>query len=78
MRELLGAPAAESALPGAPGVVPVAPGAEVFADLGLELGDGLDEDEDEDIFADDAPTDDTYGLNDPGVDSERGGQGGTA
>ncbi|HEY4614199.1 MAG TPA: Mur ligase family protein, partial [Citricoccus sp.] len=78
VRELLGAPAAESALPGAPGVVPVAPGAEVFADLGLELGDGLDEDEDEDIFADDAPTDDTYGLNDPGVDSERGGQGGTA
>ncbi|MCY1159006.1 MAG: bifunctional folylpolyglutamate synthase/dihydrofolate synthase [Citricoccus sp.] len=73
VRELLGAPAAESAMPGAPGVVPVAPGVEVFADMGLELGDGLDEDEDdEDIFDEDDEDmredefmDDTYGLNDP-------------
>lgn len=78
VRELLGAPTAESAMPGAPGVVPVSPGAEVFADLGLQLGDGLDEDEDEDIFAEGAPSDDTYGLNDPGVDPGRGGRGSTA
>ncbi|MDI3330594.1 MAG: Mur ligase family protein [Micrococcus sp.] len=76
VRELLGAPAAESAMPGAPGVVPVAPGVEVFSELGLELGDGLDDDEDdEDIFAEDdgdeeggkedPVLDDTYGLNDP-------------
>ncbi len=52
-RELLGAPAGGAAQ-GAPEVVAVPTAVDVFEDFGLELGDGLDEDEEEfeDIFED--------------------------
>lgn len=51
-RELLGAPAGGSSGPTTPEVVAVPTAVDVFDDFGLELGDGLDEDEEEfeDIF----------------------------
>lgn len=71
VRDLLGATAAEAALPGAPGVVPVAPGTEVFGHLGLELGDGLDEDEEEDIFATDRDDEDSLDADEDMVAEDR-------
>jgi dihydrofolate synthase/folylpolyglutamate synthase len=51
-RELLGAPSAGAPGPGTPEAVAVPTAVDVFNDFGLELGDGLDEDEEDfdDIF----------------------------
>ncbi|QCU79417.1 bifunctional folylpolyglutamate synthase/dihydrofolate synthase [Citricoccus sp. SGAir0253] len=78
VRDLLGAPAAGAAVEGPPSVVPVAPGVEVFRDLGLELGDGLDEDEEEfeDIFAEDSEDSEDAGDADGGGAAGRRGNGG--
>ena len=64
-RELLGAPSAGAPGPGTPEAVAVPTAVDVFNDFGLELGDGLDEDEEDfdDIFdeTDDETDDDVEG-----------------
>jgi dihydrofolate synthase / folylpolyglutamate synthase len=68
-RELFGAPAAGAPGTGTPEVVAVPPAADLFADFGLELGDGLDEDQEE--FADIFDNDDEHGGTDPGGTDHR-------
>ncbi len=74
-RELLGAPSAGASGSGTPEAVAVPTAVDVFNDFGLELGDGLDEDEEDfdDIFdesVDDGDDDGAGGS--PGPQASRG------